>query len=304
MARTAGRGRAVTPERSPGRKAPASPGTVADGIVLLVAGISAGVVFGSYSGARDWAVGVLAYGWAPVCLWLAAALLTLRYNHRALAVHWRWWVGLAALAAMSVGALSTVRPEEGALAEHGLGGDLGGVLGGTPIILGVLKLAGIAIVVPLLLYPWKVGTAYYRFLYRVWMLTANAMIYTYWVGYHVERWSRQQILAVIHSYRLRLFLSWVKESAFRRQPAIQDRVTSVSTLPDDIVPDTDQSEDTPNLWVGTAPGTIPDWVTSEPDPAAASAILPSTGKGKSRWQLPSVDLLTPAEQKNKLEEPL
>lgn len=113
---------------------------VADGAVLLAIGLSLSLGLALSSDARSWALGRLGYGWIPVSIWLFAALLTLRYYPWVLALHWRWWLTTAVLAAISVGALALFRPGDGALGTASLGGYWGAVLGGSGWTAGLIRL--------------------------------------------------------------------------------------------------------------------------------------------------------------------
>ena len=128
-------------------------GALIDGLAILAIGLSVGLYFGFSSGAREWAVEALGYGWVPAGLLVAVTLVTLRYNRHVLFTHWRGLVMAVALAAISISALSTIFPSDGALEDVSLGGKWGAYLGGTPTILAAAKMAAIVFAVPLVIRP-------------------------------------------------------------------------------------------------------------------------------------------------------
>ena len=131
----------------------AGPGTALDGLALVAIGLTAWLGFWIYPAGRHWAQEALGYGWIPVGLWLFAGLVTLRYKRRVLVRYWRRWAVAAAIVAVAIGALSLFSSGDGILAESSLGGNWGSVVGGTPLPVAVLKLAGIIVLAPLLFYP-------------------------------------------------------------------------------------------------------------------------------------------------------
>ena len=97
-----------------------APGSLIDGLVILAIGLSVGLYFGFSSGAREWAIEALGYGWVPAGLLVAVILVTLRYNRHVLFTHWRRLVMAVALAAISISVLSTIFPSGGALEDASL----------------------------------------------------------------------------------------------------------------------------------------------------------------------------------------
>jgi S-DNA-T family DNA segregation ATPase FtsK/SpoIIIE len=112
--------------------------------------------------ARTWALESLAYGWAPVGLWLGALVFGLRYHIRSFARQWQWWVTAASGAAIAVGVLSFFHPGFGIFADVSLGGRWGTILGGAPLSLGIAKLFVIAVLTPVVVFPRRVGPLYAR----------------------------------------------------------------------------------------------------------------------------------------------
>ena len=137
-----------------------SPGLVFDGAFLLIAVISAAAVFGFLPEVREGLITSLGYGWAPVTLWAVGALVLLRYRPRYLVRFWRWVVVATALVVVAIGALSFIYAGDGIQAYVSWSGEWGRVLGGESLVLGLLEVAALAVLLPLLLHPQKVGRWY------------------------------------------------------------------------------------------------------------------------------------------------
>ena len=105
------------------------PSPAAKGLVVAALGIAAGVWFWWSPGSRGWFVESLGYGWIPVGVWLAVAMAAIVHYRSAVRQSWRWCVVAGALAAISVGVLSLFHTGSGTLADTGLGGRWGQVLG-------------------------------------------------------------------------------------------------------------------------------------------------------------------------------
>ncbi|SVE19770.1 uncharacterized protein METZ01_LOCUS472624, partial [marine metagenome] len=86
----------------------------------------------------------------------------LRYHIRFFARQWQWWVTAAAGAAIAVGVLSFFHPGFGIFADVSLGGRWGTILGGAPLSLGIAKLVIIAVLMPVVVFPRRVGPLYAR----------------------------------------------------------------------------------------------------------------------------------------------
>ena len=117
-------------------------------------------ILGVSSEARDWALSSLGYGLFPVALWLACFVIVLIYKTSWIKRGWQIWVGTASLAAGSIGVLSMFHASGGVMEDASLGGYWGQYLGGTPVVLGGLKVAGIILISPLLIIPVRAQRIY------------------------------------------------------------------------------------------------------------------------------------------------
>ena len=290
-----------------------APGSLIDGLVILAIGLSVGLYFGFSSGAREWAIEALGYGWVPAGLLFAVTLITLRYNRRVLFTHWRRLVMAVALAAISISVLSTIFPSGGALEDASLGGKWGAYLGGTPAILAAAKMAAIVFAVPLVIRPKRFGIVYLRYA-KVGVLGLQlGLLYTYLglqnsarlidrrvrilhYGMHRQA-SRKDLLKMLVMGPSK---SPVRTLAYKGDPETANEQSDFGgpdfeTGPDTLVQD-DENED----WELPESGLIPTWDSKEPAPRKAPKPTKAIGDGaetgkrtKGSWQTPPVDMLTP-----------
>ena len=290
-----------------------APGSLIDGLVILAIGLSVGLYFGFSSGAREWAIEALGYGWVPAGLLVAVTLVTLRYNRHVLFTHWRRLVMAVALAAISISVLSTIFPSGGALEDASLGGKWGAYLGGTPAILAAAKMAAIVFAVPLVIRPKRFGIVYLRYA-KVGVLGLQlGLLYTYLglqnsarlidrrvrilhYGMHRQA-SRKDLLKMLVMGPSK---SPVRTLAYKGDPETANEQSDFGgpdfeTGPDTLVQD-DENED----WELPESGLIPTWDSKEPAPRKAPKPTKAIGDGaetgkrtKGNWQTPPVDMLTP-----------
>ena len=290
-----------------------APGSLIDGLVILAIGLSVGLYFGFSSGAREWAIEALGYGWVPAGLLFAVTLITLRYNRRVLFTHWRRLVMAVALAAISISVLSTIFPSDGALEDVSLGGKWGAYLGGTPAILAAAKMAAIVFAVPLVIRPKRFGIVYLRYA-KVGVLGMQlGLLYTY-LGLQNSARLIDRKVRILHygMHRqasrkdlLKMLVMGPSKSPVRTLAYKGDPETAIEqsdfggpdfeTGPDTLVQD-DENED----WELPESGLIPTWDSKEPAPRKAPKPTKAIGDGaetgkrtKGRWQTPQVDMLTP-----------
>jgi len=298
MARSAAKGRR-TPPPSFRDLIKARPAAAIDGLVILIGGLSAGLVFGFNADLRYGVIQTLGYGLVPAGLWLGAALLTLRYRHRSLAKSWRRWVSAAAIVVISIGVLSLFDPGDGVLSGFGLSGRWGDAVGGVPIALALVKLASIAIFVPLLIYPYKVGGIYLTGLKKSGTGLQYGISYLYmgssWVTGFLSRW----LVTAIFAARSSRFMAWFRGLFQSSKPMAPQPPTEPISL-DDSEDEVDESPDDSDSWPLSSAGEVPDWTVAHPPrtdkPRVEVAKVKAAG---SKWSLPSIECLaapTPREQ--------
>ena len=241
------------------------PGPALDISVVVVALLAAAIIGLLFlKPALAWAESTLYIGWAPVGLFVLAALVALRYRPRLLLLRWRWWAATAAAMAVLLGIMSFIYVGESYLLGTSLAGGWGVQVVGDPLPLGVLKVAAVALLTPLLLYPRTVGPRVLtaariggRWLYLGTIYFLMALAYpVYLLAPHVQRWINGQ-----------------------RRSEAQPVPTGDVSIPRQPAEPTDES--------------------SEPEPR-----MPLAPAMKSAWQLPSMDLLSEPELKEASETPL
>ena len=265
------------------------PSSAAKGLVLAALGIAAGVWFWWSPGSRGWFVESLGYGWIPVGIWLAVAITAIVHHRSAVHKSWQWCAAAAALAAISIGALSLFHTGSGTFAETGLSGSWGQLLGGSPIGLAVAKLAAIALLSPLALLSRPVGRVYWRGLIYVGLAFYYAPVYIY-RGLHngwlfVDRRLRPALNpAPVWRFLARpgaAMLRWVP--GWRRHRRAAPKAAGAHGS---------------GPWADTGAGTIPSWPSGEEEAPPAAAAPAGQGPDRRKgpqWQLPSIDLLSPPE---------
>ena len=282
-----------------------APGSLIDALVILAIGLSVGLYFGFSNDAREWAIEALGYGWVPVGLLVAVTLVTLRYNRHVLFTHWRRWVIAAALAAMSIGVLSTIFPSDGALEDVSLGGKWSAYLGGSPTILAAVKIAAIALAIPLIVRPKSAGTRYWKYTRAALLVLQVGLLYSYIGIQETARFIDRRFRILRYGMHrqaskkdlLKMLVMGPSKAPVRTLAYQGDPETGPDPGddPDLDGPDTGDEEE----WEPPASGLIPTWETKEPTarraPKPAKAIAGAeTGKRANRgWQTPEVDMLTP-----------
>ena len=260
-----------------------TPRRVGDILVVLAVLISASVLW-RHAPASEWAAEALAYGWIPVGIWAGAAFLTLRFRPRSLFQFWQWWFLAAGATVATTGILSLFHPQFGLLSEVSLGGRWGGVIGGAPLALAILKISAIIILIPLALFPRPVGITYGLLLYQAALGLKTVAIFVYrssrLIRSHFAALSNRADSAQVDS----------GEAPGEREGA------------DDI--------DDHEVLEGNEAGTVPDLHTSsntesgskknKATGAQASKASGQSGSPGEGWQLPSLELLSSGERRPSL----
>lgn len=273
--------------------------TTFDATILLVAvALVAGLGFGFSEGFRNWAATSLGFGWVPVGALAVAALLTLRYRPKLLAGYWRWWILAAVLAAIVVGILSYFRGPNGMLAAVSLGGRWGREIGGGYLPLGILRAGVLVLLAPLVLYPKKVGNLYLQVLSG--LLRALKLSGRY-VGLGIY------LPAIYLARRIRAI--WGYGSLRRRLRRLSFRL-----LPFGSRARYPEAEDTPPLTSDEAGldglgqrADVSDGGSVEPEPLENNAKpvkAVTFNAAKSKWKLPPLNLLSPAQPRTIPQAPL
>ena len=235
-------------------------------IAVIISVIAAAyVVFRFYPDTWERAYATLGYGWIPVLLWAVALLAALRYRPSSLARFWNLWLAGACATALTVGILTFFEAGYGPLAFVGLGGEWGRIVMGDSLLLGIARLAPLALLIPILILPKKACRGYW--------LGLSYAGRGLWYGLV----ALGRGIAFVAAAAGRGIASLARRSN-RPEPA--GNAPDVVELPDDEV----EAQEPPEAIA--------------PSP---SAVLSANG---SQWKLPSLDLLAPAEAHSTDEKPL
>ena len=282
------------------------PTSTLEGLAFVALGIVAGLGLGLSSGARQWVVEALGYGWIPAGIWLAAALAAIKYHRHAVRTNWRWWLLAAALATISIGILSLFKTGGGILAETSLSGSWGGVVGGTPVALALGKLAAIGFLTPLLLFHRSVGPVYFRAIRYVGLSIYLVPVYVYFGLYHGYFFLDRHLRSLLNPHSRQRWIDRTRAAILRHVPSKSSAQGELSedSASGDRVSETGEEV---SLWANVEPGTIPSWSPAT-DPVPNNGTEHSDKIGnfgpRSKWKLPSIDLLTPPETHAASEAPL
>ena len=256
-----------------------------DAFVVVSALVAALVVFWIYEDANRRTYTALGYGWVPVILWCGGVLATLRYCPRFLFRPWRWWLAGAGAVVLVIGILTYFHPDYGALRTASMGGHWGQSIVGESAGLGALKLLGVALVIPLIVYPYSVSRAYWVALFNtgkgIWFVLALLALGAHWAGRKVAAGVRILVHTLAHRETRPRWLTAVVEWRPRRQAAPVAAAVEVVEKP---------------AAVKAAP--------VAPPPAVAPANLSPVAVKGSQWQLPPMELLAPAESRQRDDRPL
>ncbi len=305
MAQSLRRARPFSPSAALKELISDSPVNALKSLAIVVLGLAAGLGLWLSPSARDWAFKALGYGWIPAGAWIAASLAALRYRPRSIVIRWRWWLMGASIAAAAIALLSLVSPSGGPLAEVSLGGRWGSAIAGGTVVQTVGMVAVVNALLPLILFPRRVGRAYLRLLRYLALGVQGGAIYLY-LGLHhgihfLDRGLRSAFSSPLPGHwaaRAWFMVLWLWRPGLLRRssaPAEPEPAADAATEPEGAV----------SLWAKTDPGVIPSWAGEEaagPLPAAAPA--PIAKNGASEWKLPPIDLLTTGESRSDANGPL
>ncbi|MDE2779755.1 MAG: DNA translocase FtsK [Chloroflexota bacterium] len=279
----------------PARRSPASSGSARfwsrfflalDVMIVVALAAAVGTMFWLYPEAWTQVYTGLGYGWVPALLWTGAALVTLRYRPAWLARYWNLWLAGAVAAVVSIGALSFFDSSYGTLAFVGLAGRWGSAGMGDSIMWGMVRLAPLVAVMPLLISSRRAGRGYWLALSCIGKGLWLAALYTaLGIAYAARAFGRGLaslfraenrpgwITAIVKS-PVRLFSSLTGRSVQSRAPVAAEVV----------MPEPETKE--------------------EPAQEAKVPGAPAVFSSGSKWKLPSLDLLAPAEARSVDDKPL
>ena len=276
------------PASDKGGGSPFPLGFTIDLLAVVAATAATGLTLVLYPGALEWLFQTLALGWAPVIAWSLGSVVALRYWPQGFLRNWNWWLASAGLTAMTIGVLSFFSPGYGIYSEVSLGGPWGAVLGGEPLWLGILKLAAMAVVVPLLAFPRVVGLGYLKGGRWTGAQAGTAAQKGGRGGFHALKGTGRAIGAFLHPRtQRRLFRKLFRSRSGTKADGVQPTPTMG-----------EEAEEYTYLDRG--------WEASDGLDDLLNGINSSANDptGRSEWKLPAMSLLSPPEPYSTPEEPL
>ena len=260
--------------------------TIADTAFLLGIVISAVFIFLFIPSSHQWAAESLAFGWIPVLAFAVITLGLLRYKPRFLVKYWRYLLSLAVAALVVVVALSFVQADYGVLSKTSFGGQWGQNMAGGHVFITVLRLALLAVVTPLILYPKKYT--------RLYLSTLNKVSIRLWRVSTVIF----KLLARISKY-LSIYGYYLVNNRHRRLLAKRFRSYLLGPSDDqkDINNDRENTLDLSDVEC-EEPDTYRDNTTAPESSSRDSVAAGNTKKvpsAKSKWRLPALNLLSTPE---------
>ncbi|MEE3004833.1 MAG: DNA translocase FtsK, partial [Chloroflexota bacterium] len=180
----------------------------------------------------------------------------------------------------------------------------GDIVGGVPIGLALMKLAAIAIFVPLLIYPWRIGGIYLTGLKKSGIGLQYGISYFYMGFYWVSRFLGRWLVTAVYAVRSTGLLSRFSAAAQSSKSAPPEPAADSFSC-DESPDDSDEILDDSESWPQDAPGALPKWAANEPPKGVRSRSgVSGVKKAGSKWSIPSTDCLTPATPRELSEGPL
>ena len=232
-------------------------------------------------GFQTWVITSMGFGWIPAITFLASLVLAVRYSPIFLVRHWRWWVISLSIVILSIGALSYVTLDYGVYRVLGLSGLWGQVVGGGYIVNGVCRAIAIIFTVPLILFPRRVGRRYLLTGGKI--VRSSVIIIKYLI-----------IQGALIRDKLRIF----KERSTRLASAhIQENDDSLDLSSSGLDESADRSlEEDSVLYPALSKKASA--IQETPDKRKITKVF------KSKWRLPSLELLAAAPPRNIPQSPL
>lgn len=260
-----------------------------DFVIIVALFAATFLVFRFYPNAWERAYATLGYGWIPVLTWAGSLVVALRYRPRWLIRFWNLWLAGACAAVLTVGILTYFEAGYGPLAFVGLGGEWGSVAMGDSLLLGVARLAPLALLIPILILPRKASRGYWLGLSwtarELWVglvaLARGIAIVVVAIGRGAaclfSRDTRPGWLNSVFGFPGRLLSALFRRS---QRPEVVRNAPVLVDLPDDGAE------------------------TNEPPEAIDPPASPALSANGSKWKLPSLELLAPAEVHSTDDKPL
>ena len=256
------------------------PKVMADLFILIIS-LCLVCVFWISDGFQIWMVTSLGFGWIPTLIFLTTVVLVIRYAPILLLRYWRWWAISLAIVILIIGALSYVKWDYGVYRVFGLSGVWGQSVGGAYMPYGICRAIAIIFLIPLILFPKRVGRSY---IFTIAKLTRISFI----TGRHlISRLSGVREILLISGRRIvGIFLRNIEEHNGSVDLSLNELDNpGIRSLKDDSVKPSALSKESREV---------------QEDPEKHK----STKAFKSKWRLPSLELLAASPPRNIPQSPL
>ena len=256
------------------------PKTVAD-LTILSLFLIMGTVFWISDGLQIWMVRSLGFGWIPALIFLVSVITAIRFTPFLLFGYWKWWVIYLSLVLLTIGTLSYIKWDYGLYKIFGLSGVWGQVIAGQHILNGICRALAIIFLVPLILFPKRTGRSY--------ILASSKLARISFVTCH-------QLIVGLSRVRAILFFITKKLAAiFQRDIQENDNFAALSSNEAEISGVKTEIDDS-----------LESHRTSKKSiEAREEPIIRTSNKApKSKWRLPSLELLAALSARNIPQSPL
>ena len=256
------------------------PKTVAD-LTILSLFLIMGTVFWISDGLQIWMVRSLGFGWIPALIFLASIIMAIRFSPFLLFGYWKWWVIYLSLVLLTIGTLSYIKWDYGLYKIFGLSGVWGQVIAGQHILNGICRALAIIFLVPLILFPKRTGRSY--------ILASAKLARISFITCH-------QLIGGLSRVRAILFFITKKLSTiFQRDIQDNDNFAVLSSNEAEI----------PSVKTEIDDSLESHRTSKKSIEAREEPIIRTSNKApKSKWRLPSLELLAALSARNIPQSPL
>ena len=256
------------------------PKTVAD-LTILSLFLIMGTVFWISDGLQIWMVRSLGFGWIPALIFLVSVITAIRFTPFLLFGYWKWWVIYLSLVLLTIGILSYIKWDYGLYKTFGLSGVWGQVIAGQHILNGICRALAIIFLVPLILFPKRTGRSY--------ILASSKLARISFITCH-------QLIVGLSRVRAILFFITKKLAAiFQRDIQDNDNFAVLSSNEAEI----------PSVKTEIDDSLESHRTSKKSIEAQEEPIIRTSNKApKSKWRLPSLELLAALSARNIPQSPL
>ena len=256
------------------------PKTVAD-LTILSLFLIMGTVFWISDGLQIWMVRSLGFGWIPALIFLVSVITAIRFTPFLLFGYWKWWVIYLSLVLLTIGTLSYIKWDYGLYKIFGLSGLWGQVIAGQHILNGICRALAIIFLVPLILFPKRTGKSY--------ILASAKLARISFITCH------QLIVGLSRVRAILFFITKKLSTIFQRDIQDNDNFAVLSSNEAEI----------PSVKTEIDDSLESHRTSKKSIEAREEPIIRTSNKApKSKWRLPSLELLAALSARNIPQTPL